>query len=82
MLSALQKYFPDWEYRFNLIDRCKLIKIPTKHKPIYLYCSGAEISNAIIVIEHATVRGALPEPLRLAHIISTGIVRGESYGRA
>src|SRR5437667_170021 len=28
------------------------------------------------------VRGVLPEPLRIAHLIAAGIVRGESRGRA
>ncbi|HIH01160.1 TPA: hypothetical protein HA259_03650 [Thermoplasmata archaeon] len=29
-----------------------------------------------------TVRGAVPEPVRIAHLISAAMVRGESYGRS
>jgi len=29
-----------------------------------------------------TIRGSLPEPLRVAHLIAAGIMRGESRGRA
>jgi hypothetical protein len=34
------------------------------------------------VIRKSTVRGALPEPIRVAHLIVTAFKRGESYGRA
>ncbi|HEY5539301.1 MAG TPA: DUF99 family protein, partial [Thermoplasmata archaeon] len=33
-------------------------------------------------IRRCTVRGALPEPLRIAHLIATALVRGESKGKA
>jgi len=34
------------------------------------------------VIDLSTVRGALPEPLRIAHLIATALAKGESHGRA
>jgi endonuclease V-like protein UPF0215 family len=33
-------------------------------------------------ISHTMVQGAIPEPLRVAHLIATAMVRGESHGRA
>ena len=34
------------------------------------------------MLRASTVQGALPEALRVAHLIATAIVRGESRGRA
>jgi len=33
-------------------------------------------------IHRCTIRGALPEPVRIAHLIATAIVKGESKGKA
>ena len=38
-----------------------------------------EVQEALAL---TTVRGVLPEPLRVAHLIAAGIARGESHGRA
>ena len=34
------------------------------------------------IIDQSTVRGAIPEVLRVAHLIAAGVVTGESRGRA
>ena len=34
------------------------------------------------IIKIAATRGLMPEPIRLAHLIASGIVEGESRGRA
>ena len=44
--------------------------------------AGIEKSDAERIIVASTVLGNVPEPLRAAHLIATGIVRGESIGRA
>jgi hypothetical protein len=41
-----------------------------------------ELAEAEEIIKRSMVRGAVPEPLRLAHIIASGLARGESKGRA
>jgi hypothetical protein len=38
--------------------------------------------SAEVLIEKSRVRGAIPEPLRMAHIIASGMTRGESKGKA
>jgi len=45
----------------------------------YVGTTEAEVEKALSL---TTVRGVLPEPLRVAHLIAAGIVRGESRGRA
>ncbi len=82
MVQALRKKFDDWARRAEIITRNKLEKISTGHKPIFVTSagiSGAELKEAI---ELSTVRGALPEPIRVAHLIATAIAKGESHGRA
>ena len=34
------------------------------------------------MVRRCTVRGCLPEPIRLAHLVATALVRGESKGKA
>lgn len=53
---------------------------PLKHKSIYFYARGIEEHDVRALIDATTVRGNIPEPLRLAHIIASGITKGESSG--
>jgi len=82
MTDALKKKFPDWERRAEIVTRKKLHRIETKHKPLYVTCTGISPGDLRDAIGLSTVRGALPEPLRIAHIIATAIAKGESHGRA
>ena len=43
---------------------------------------GLSLDDAGAVIEHFTIHGRLPEPIRLAHLIAGGVATGESRGRA
>jgi len=79
---ALQKNFKDWKKRFNLMKKGKLYEVKTKHNPIYVKCVGLSIKEAKEIIKLSTIRGAIPEPIRVAHLIASGITRGESYGKA
>jgi len=80
--KALQKNFDDWNYRWNLINRGELYEIRTKHNPIHVKCVGIDIEEAKEIIKLSTIRGVIPEPIRMAHLIASGIKRGESYGKA
>jgi len=80
--NALQKNFKDWGKRFNLMKKGKLYEVNTKHNPIYVKCIGLTIDEAKEIIKISTIRGVIPEPIRVAHLIASGITRGESYGKA
>jgi endonuclease V-like protein UPF0215 family len=80
--SALKKNFTDWENRWNLISKGKLHEIKTKHNPIYVKCIGMDLDGAKEIIKLSTIRGVVPEPIRVAHLIASGITKGESYGKA
>jgi len=81
MRTALMKHFPDWKERFGLLTKHELREIPTDHKPLYASGIGLEWLEFKELVKASTVRGAVPEPLRIAHLIATAMVRGESYGR-
>ena len=82
MKAALRKYFVDWEARFSLVTRHELRKVETEHKPLYVCGVGADRAELEELIRLSTVRGVVPEPIRMAHLIAAGMVRGESYGRS
>lgn len=79
---ALQKNFDDWKERFDLMRKGELYKIKTLHNPIYVKCTGISIEEAKEIIKLSTIRGVVPEPIRVAHLIASGVTRGESYGKA
>jgi endonuclease V-like protein UPF0215 family len=61
-----------------------LFEVQTKWHggPVYFQCKGIEKEDAARLIVDTAVHSRLPEPVRVAHIIATGIVLGESSRRA
>lgn len=80
--SALKKKFADWRERFDLVTENEIAVIETQYKPLHVQYVGIGLEDVKALIGWSTVRGALPEPLRMAHLISTALKKGESYGRA
>lgn len=81
MKDALEKHFDDWKRRYELVSRHELKEIRTMHKPLFASGIGLSWGEFQEIVTLCTVRGAVPEPLRLAHLIASGMTRGESYGR-
>ena len=82
MVQALKKKFVDWERRAEVITRNRLERVSTSHKPVFVTSAGISSAEIREAIELSTVRGALPEPIRMAHLIATAIAKGESHGSA
>lgn len=80
--AALKKHFQDWETRLKIITAGKLITISTEYSPIHVKFTGMPQNELEELIQLTTVRGVLPEPIRIAHLIAAGITTGESYGKA
>ncbi len=78
--GALQKHFSDWERRWNILKRTGMEQVALKY-PIYAASWGLTTEEMKDIIKLSIVRGAIPEPLRVAHLIATGIKTGESHGR-
>jgi endonuclease V-like protein UPF0215 family len=80
--SALKNHFQDWEMRLDLMKRGELIELKTEHNPIFVKFCGISLEYLENIIKSGTVLGALPEAIRVAHLIASGIKSGESHGRA
>jgi endonuclease V-like protein UPF0215 family len=80
--KALIKNFDDWERRVEIIEKNPLVKVETDYKPVYIRFSGIDESEAKRVVKSSIVRGCIPEPIRLAHVIASAFVLGESKGNA
>jgi len=79
---ALRRRFDDCQERLAVIRRHEIEAIRTGLGTVWVTYVGASRSDVQEALSLTTVRGVLPEPLRIAHLIAAGIVRGESRGRA
>lgn len=77
MFKALKKI--QHEEKIELVEKAGEIY---KHNNIHFQFTGITQEEVGEIIDITTTYADIPEPLRIAHIIATGIVRGESYGRA
>lgn len=79
--SALKKNFKDWKDRWKLIKKAgKVYSMKINKSKVYFQRSGITVKLAKEVIKMSIAYGNTPEPLRLAHIIATGITMGQSKG--
>jgi hypothetical protein len=56
------------------------VSLPSQR--LFVQRAGLSLEQARELVASTTLHGNLPEPLRLAHIIATGVVVGHSRGRA
>ncbi|MBC7084782.1 MAG: DUF99 family protein [Methanomethylovorans sp.] len=78
-------HLPEPKKRMDIILRAgSITKVETKDKlnPVYIQCAGIEAQHAARIVNLTATRSNIPEPLRVAHLIATGIVLGESRGKA
>ncbi|WP_456366579.1 endonuclease dU [Thermococcus sp.] len=77
MEEALRKHFPDSERRIRLLRSAPPLfeLIPGK---LYIQSVGVDLETAAEIVRVTTSNGLIPEPLRLAHIIASAVMTGES----
>ncbi|MEN4018541.1 MAG: DUF99 family protein [Methanobacterium sp.] len=74
--------FEDHEKRWEFVlDAGKVYKIKNK-EPIYIQICGIDLKDAEEIVAISATRSAIPEPVRVAHLIAAGIETGESKGSA
>lgn len=82
------KNISNWQDRWNILNstgeiyKVKSVGMEYRESEIYVQSIGIDMSDVREVIRKTTTRSSIPEPLRLAHLIATGVSRGESMGRA
>ena len=83
-IAAAIKNLPHKEFYEKCIKIAgKPRKVETKPgKHIYIQYKGISFENAKKIVQLASTRSNIPEPLRLAHLIASGISLGESRGGA
>lgn len=76
--------FRDFEKRWKLILRAGKIKSCKlkNDKKVYYQAVGLDDEEAEEIIQLSSTHSDIPEPLRVAHLIATAIVKGESSGKA
>jgi len=71
--------------RINKKNKIKLIEKAGSVVPvgeIYIQLSGLNIERAKEMLKIVCTRSLIPEPVRIAHLIASGITSGESRGKA
>ena len=77
METALRKHFPDAEERIELLRKAPPLAelLPGK---LYIQAAGVDERTAEEIVRVTTKTGLIPEPLRLAHMIASAVMTGES----
>ena len=76
------KRFDDWERRWSSVLEAGRVYKVENEEPIYIQAYGIDIEDAMEVVRISTTRSAIPEPIRVAHLIAAGVATGESKGNA
>jgi len=78
------KNFNDFEKRWKCVENAgKIHKMKIeKIKNIYFQFKGLSQEEVEKIIKLSCTRSLIPEPLRVAHLIASAVIKGESGGRA
>ena len=85
--EAIKKAIKNLEHR-GFYERCmktagKPKRLETKpRKFIHIQHFGIDFSDAAEIVKLSATRSLIPEPIRVAHLIASGVVLGESRGGA
>jgi hypothetical protein len=69
------KNFPDFKKRIELIEKAPKIK---PFNSIFFQCMGCTEIEAKKIINKTLLNSSMPEPLRLAHLIASGVTKNLS----
>jgi endonuclease V-like protein UPF0215 family len=55
------------------------VELPSRRgKPVYVQYKGLDADSVLSIVRSSSLHSRLPEPLRVAHLIATGIILGDS----
>lgn len=73
------KNLPEWKERWRRMKRAgRIYQVGIGGGRIYMQFCGIKREDAEEILSRTVTHGLIPEPLRVAHLIATGIARGES----
>lgn len=68
------KHLPDTQERWQIIlNAGEIHEVTNKGVKLYMGLAGITLTDAITVLNLTSTRGSFPEPLRVAHLIASGI---------
>ncbi|MGQ4833121.1 MAG: DUF99 family protein [Candidatus Asgardarchaeia archaeon] len=74
----LREYFPnDWALRLEIYNRNgdrEKIYLKTRHF-VFVQVKGITVRRALVLLNKFTIHGAIPEPIRIAKLISNAAIR-------
>ncbi len=79
--KALISNFQDWNMRWDIINKIPVEPVSNGEYTLYIQRAGIDIDEAKYVIRKITLRGAIPEPVRIAHLVASALYYGESTGK-
>lgn len=69
-------------HKIKLLEKAgKVYPVKIKSKRIYIQVAGISYELASEIINLTAIHSLIPEPIRIAHLIASGIILGESRGR-
>ena len=77
-MSAIEN-LNDADVRKSIIERAgKIYKV----KSMYIQIAGVSLEEGEKYLKAATIKGNMPEAVRIAHLVASAIIHGESRGKA
>jgi endonuclease V-like protein UPF0215 family len=76
------EHLSEKEKRWEIIKSAGNINKIEQENPVFIQISGIDKKSAIEIVRKTSTHSNIPEPLRVAHLIATGVVLGESTGKA
>ncbi len=68
------KHLPETEERWRIVLAAgEIHEVPCHGSKVYLELAGLSLADALTIVELTATRGCVPEPLRVAHLIASGI---------
>jgi hypothetical protein len=81
MKTALRQNFVDWESRYELLKQNEMYRVKNGDGEIWVQSAGISLPDVKEILQKSTIRGTIPEPVRLAHLIASALYFGESKGK-
>lgn len=69
----------NYDARKRIVERAGEIR---QADNLYIQTAGLNFDGAKEIVKAATVKGNMPEPVRIAHLVASAIIHGESRGKA
>lgn len=70
------KHLPETEKRWNAVMKAgEMVEVSTRSRDekVYLHVAGLSFTDAERIVRLTSTRSSIPEPLRVAHLIASGI---------